>query len=136
MPEALYGLRVAGPRSRSVDMSAFLYSNDIPDVGVGVINLPSGALPVNRANVESRVMVGSSSSSSSKALPFPLSSLGPMGVRGDSPLLRLRARSILTVLGNDMRWELSELPLRSICRLARVDAECLCCLCSGNVNNG
>jgi hypothetical protein len=69
-------------------------------------------------------------------LPFPLMSFDiGMEPEGDESLflliskLTLRGRLIL------FRSPLS-LPLRSTCKLALVDPECLLCLCSGSVNNG
>ena len=87
-------------------------SKDMPDTGV---------------NSWPTLWLSGSTSSSSVALPFPLSILGS--------LLFLREVSMLTLLGNEIVF-VCELPLLSTCRLARVDAECRFCLCSGSVNSG
>ena len=72
-------------------------------------------------------------SSFSVARPFPLSSLGSAGE--DSPLFRLWI-SMLTLLGKDILFVSSELPLLSTCRLALVDPECRLRRCSGRDNSG
>ena len=122
----------SGPRSISVDIFAlpFPLSNVRPDCG-GMI--PEALCPLFLAPL---VFFGDCSvaSSSSTARPFPLSRVG---VTGETSPLFLRAISMLTLRGSEMRLLVpAELPLLSTCKLALVDPECRFCLCSGSVNSG
>jgi len=128
---------VSGPRSISVDMFAlpfpFPLSNVRPDCG-GII--PEALCPLF-LNPVAFFGDGFVTSSSSTARPFPLSRVGVIGVTGEMSPLFLRAISMLTLRGNEMRLLVPlELPLLSTCRLALVDPECRFCLCSGSVNSG
>jgi len=122
----------SGPRSISVDMFAFPFPlwNVRPDCG-GMIPEALCPLFLNPVAFFGNCSVASSSST---ARPFPLSSVG---VTGETSPLFLRAISMLTLRGNEMRLLVpAELPLLSTCKLALVDPECRFCLCSGSVNSG